>query len=57
MYMKCRICFTEMKFQETVQGCRADYFGIKDRSFKMLTKDVDMYKCPQCTHIQIGYLI
>ena len=51
MYMKCRICFTEMKFQETVQGCRADYFGIKDRSFKMLTKDVDMYKCPQCTHI------
>lgn len=57
--MKCRPCKQEVKRIDSVNDCRADTGTalLKDRAWDLNTKDIVLYQCPNCTHIQSEYIL
>ena len=54
--MLCRVCNSQMDYVEKVYGCRLGDIQFKDSQFQSSRSDVEFYKCPSCTHMQIRNL-
>ena len=53
--MKCRICNSETLFLESVENCQLEQFSFEKKPFVSRTKNVDLFKCPVCSHVQSEY--
>jgi|GEM_PF-595065 len=51
----CRICNKPLSFLETISGCRYEQFALKKEPFKLITRDVVLYRCNHCLHIQTDF--
>ena len=53
--MKCRCCGSQTHFFENVSNCQYEQFDFKKNPFKAKLKDITLYKCPYCSHVQSEY--
>lgn len=56
--MKCRVCGNIASFFQTIKNARVDGGSLnREVVFKIKTMEVDIYKCNNCGHSQIKYLL
>ena len=55
--MKCRVCNGDVEPLEIVYNCRWDQFCLKKAPFNAITKNIQLYYCSSCLHLQTKYLL
>ncbi|MGN0739640.1 MAG: methyltransferase domain-containing protein [Treponema sp.] len=53
--MNCRICGSRMSLFENVRNCLYGQMEYKKNPFTIPVKNMCLYKCPKCTHVQSEY--
>lgn len=55
--MRCRVCNELVKPLEVIDNCRYKQFTLKQAPFSATTKDIQLYRCQSCSHIQTEYVL
>lgn len=55
--MNCRVCGEEMKLLEVLKNKTKDTTTLYKKPFAAHKKDIELYRCPVCTHMQIDWLV
>lgn len=55
--MKCRVCQKEMDLIEILKGKEQNVTVLYKKPFQGERTDVELYRCPFCTHMQIEYVV
>ncbi|OPH54543.1 hypothetical protein BC351_31685 [Paenibacillus ferrarius] len=55
--MGCRVCGEELVLFEIVDDCRYEHNFLNTIAFKTITKNIECYQCPVCTHLQTEYIL
>lgn len=55
--MKCRVCQKEMDLIEILKGKEQNVTVLYKKPFQGERTDVELYRCPCCTHMQIEYVV
>ncbi|MEK3704937.1 class I SAM-dependent methyltransferase [Paenibacillus sp. FSL R7-0198] len=55
--MKCRVCGEALTLLEIVNDCRYEHNFLNTTAFSTFTKDIELYQCTVCSHLQTEYLL
>ncbi|MNW26112.1 bifunctional 3-demethylubiquinone-9 3-methyltransferase/ 2-octaprenyl-6-hydroxy phenol methylase [compost metagenome] len=55
--MQCRVCGEKTVLLEVIDDCRYEHNFLSTTPFKANTKELEIYQCPACTHIQAEYIL